>query len=655
MRSRRIATVLGAITLLGSLIVTVPGTVFAGSGFTRQISAAGTANLRSSASPDVGFEQPEIRTEPDGDASAEEVDRSETEGAGAPVTAASGKRAKSNPELGVSFQGLNHRSQRLANGGNQFSLEPPDQGLCAGNGYVMETVNDVLRVYNTAGDPLIGVVDLNTFYGYAPAINRTTGVQGPFITDPSCYFDQATGRWFHVVLTLEVTPRGTFTGKNHLDLAVSQGSNPTGTWNIYRLPVQDDGTDGTPDHHCFTQPTPPAGRTNPSACLGDYPHIGADANGFYVTTNEYSFFGVNFIGAQIYAFSKGALASGASVVQVVQLNTNGAVDSSEGTQPGFTVWPAISPGTGQFATGAGGTEYFLSSNAADEATEPAGTTPGPRESDELIVWALTNTSSLASATPNINLTNKVLGVGDYSAPPKANQKAGDFPLGQCINDTTMSTPFGRGCWQFLFVAEPAHNEVESVLDSNDSRMQQVTYANGKLWGALDTAVSVGGATKAGVAWYIVKPDTSSGSLVAKVAREGILGLAGNNLTYPAIGVTPSGRGVMAFTVVGNDYYASAGYAAIDAVVGVGDIHIAASGLGPADGFTSYKAFVGNPPRTRWGDYGAAVSVGNSVWIASEYIAQTCTFAQYTSAPFGSCGATRTSLGNWSTRISRVTP
>jgi len=423
MRSRRIAAVLGAITLLGSLIVIVPGTVFAGSGFTRQISAAGTANLRSSASPDVGFEQPEIRTEPDGDASAEEVDRSETEGAGAPVTAASGKRAKSNPELGVSFQGLNHRSQRLANGGNQFSLEPPDQGLCAGNGYVMETVNDVLRVYNTAGDPVIGVVDLNTFYGYAPAINRTTGVQGPFITDPSCYFDQATGRWFHVVLTLEVTPRGTFTGKNHLDLAVSQGSNPTGTWNIYRLPVQDDGTDGTPDHHCFTQPTPPAGRTNPSACLGDYPHIGADANGFYVTTNEYSFFGVNFIGAQIYAFSKGALASGASVVQVVQLNTNGAVDSSEGTQPGFTVWPAISPGTGQFATSAGGTEYFLSSNAADEATEPAGTTPGPRESDELIVWALTNTSSLASATPNINLTNKVLGVGDYSAPPKANQKA----------------------------------------------------------------------------------------------------------------------------------------------------------------------------------------------------------------------------------------
>ncbi len=32
------------------------------------------------------------------------------------------------------FNGVNHRDQRLANGGNQFSVEPPDQGMCVGNG-----------------------------------------------------------------------------------------------------------------------------------------------------------------------------------------------------------------------------------------------------------------------------------------------------------------------------------------------------------------------------------------------------------------------------------------------------------------------------------------------------------------------------------------
>jgi hypothetical protein len=110
---------------------------------------------------------------------------------------------------------------------------------------------------------------------------------------------------------------------------------------------------------------------------------------------------------------------------------------------------------------------------------------------------------------------------------------------------------------------------------------------------------------------------------------------------------------MAFTLVGADHYPSAAYASLDDKVGAGDIHVAAAGLGPDDGFTSYVAYIGSPPRTRWGDYGAAVPDGNTMWIASEYIGQTCTLAQYTSAPFGSCGGTRTSLGNWDTRITEL--
>jgi hypothetical protein len=64
-------------------------------------------------------------------------------------------KPKSNPVLGTNFQGLNFHDQRFANGGNQFSVEPPDQGLCAGNGFVVETVNDVLQVYDTAGNALL--------------------------------------------------------------------------------------------------------------------------------------------------------------------------------------------------------------------------------------------------------------------------------------------------------------------------------------------------------------------------------------------------------------------------------------------------------------------------------------------------------------------
>ena len=116
-------------------------------------------------------------------------------------------------------------------------------------------------------------VDLNSFYGYAPAINRSTGVRAQFVTDPSCLYDAATQRFFVVVLTLNTFPNGAFTTVNHLDIAVSQTSNPTGLWNIYRIDVTNDGTWAT--------------RAVPVPCLGDYPHIGADANGFYITTNSY--------------------------------------------------------------------------------------------------------------------------------------------------------------------------------------------------------------------------------------------------------------------------------------------------------------------------------------------------------------------------------
>jgi hypothetical protein len=630
---------LGVIVALG-IAMALSTSVASGAG-QRQIPSAGTTSPVSGPSGVDGLSWPEFPLGEDSDEQGPAPftgtinNRSlSSHGGGHGASANSGKKAKSNPDLKASFDGLNFRQQRLANGGNQFSVEPPDQGLCAGNGFVLESTNDVLRVYHQDGSPATGVADLNSFYGYPAQFNRTTLEEGPFVTDPSCYFDVPTQRWFHVVLTLDVDPdTGAFLGSNHIDIAVSQSADPTGGWNIYRVPVQDDGTDGTPNHGCGLGP-----------CIGDYPHIGADANGFYVTTNEYSLFGTDFHGAQIYAFSKAALASGAASVSVTQIDTHGL----DAGNSGFTLWPAQSPGTSSYDSSGGGTEYFMSSNAADEA-HGDGTTPGPGTSNQLLVWALTNTSSLGSS-PALTLTHQTLTVGQYAIPPKSDQKAGDFPLGQCINDTTSSTPFGPGCWQYLFNDEPAHDEVLSHLDSNDTRMQQVDYANGKLWGALDTALTIGGVNKAGIEYFVVKP---SGH--ASVDLSGYVGLANNNLTYPAIGVTPSGRGVMAFTVVGADNYPSAGYAGIDAKAGVGDVHIAAAGLGPYDGFTGYKALVGNPPRPRWGDYGAAAADGNSIWIASEYIGQTCTLAQYMSSPFGSCGGTRASLGNWDTRVSKITP
>src|ERR671928_1213657 len=267
-------------------------------------------------------------------------------GAGGGPSVNSGKKAKSNPTFNSGFEGLNFYQQRYARGGNQFSVEPPDQAMCAGNGYVVEAVNDVFNVFsqatgasalpdNTATNIVSGfprnvnhAVDLNSFYGYPAAINRSIapgnpGRFGQFVTDPTCIYDAQTQRFFLVVLTLEVnSTTGAFTTVNHLDLAVTQTSNPAGAWNIYRIDVTNDGTN--------------TGGANPGPFLGDYPHIGADANGIYLTTNAYPWCCNGFSGAQIYALSKAQLAAGAASVAVTHIDTSGMVNapSDAGGSPG---------------------------------------------------------------------------------------------------------------------------------------------------------------------------------------------------------------------------------------------------------------------------------------------------------------------------------
>ena len=56
---------------------------------------------------------------------------------------------------GTSWEGSNHFDSRYSGGGNQFSGEPPDQGLCASNTREFEIVNQVVQVYTRTGTPLL--------------------------------------------------------------------------------------------------------------------------------------------------------------------------------------------------------------------------------------------------------------------------------------------------------------------------------------------------------------------------------------------------------------------------------------------------------------------------------------------------------------------
>jgi hypothetical protein len=135
-----------------------------------------------------------------------------------------------------------------------------------------------------------------------------------------------------------------------------------------------------------------------------------------------------------------------------------------------------------YAGSQGGTEYLLSSTNVYQS-------PSKTTGNLLEIWALTNTKSLDSNSPSLTLQSSGITVNTFSLPPAANQKAGVFPVGQSLGDQTFVDKH--------FPGAKATTEVEEPLDTIDTRMTQVSYANGKLWGAIDTAVSVGAPPRPG--------------------------------------------------------------------------------------------------------------------------------------------------------------
>ncbi|MGH2486288.1 MAG: hypothetical protein ACRDHE_09770 [Ktedonobacterales bacterium] len=493
-----------------------------------------------------------------------------------------------NPGL-TGFNGLNHLDQRSANNGNQFSLEPPDQGLCVGGDYTIEAINTALAVYQTHTHALVsGPTALNPFFGFAPEIIRgTPNVFGPFTSDPKCYYDASTGHWFITMLEIDTDPAsGAFGNASHEMLAVSQTINPAGNYAIFSI----DGSD-------------PTGAGCP--CFGDQPLIGADANGFYISTNEFSINGPNFNGAQIYAMSKQGLVEaaehGGAGPTVVHIDASQALVPYGGES--YSLQPATTPPGADYARN---TEYFLSSLQFVDTFD-----------NRIAVWALSNTGSLREGSPNVSLDFKVLKSETYGQPNPASQKSGPTYLGAALG-------------------EPIE-----TLNTNDYRMNQVVYVNGAIYGAVNTILGSDG-VRTGIAYFKVIPQWKHGRLNGRVQSQGYVSLKNDSVFFPSVAVNGHNQALMSFTISGPDYFPSSGYVTFNGDFKAGDVHVAAAGQGPEDGFTGYPEYGGNGT-SRWGDYSAAgVNVDGSFWFADEYIAHPATDL-----------TTRTSLANWATFVGYV--
>lgn len=518
--------------------------------------------------------------------------------------------AGAGPELGTNFAGLTfHNQRRDADGGNQLSLEPPDQGLCVGNGVLIEPINDLLTTYNAVtGDQTGGYESLNQFFFGEHEIDRTQNppIFGTFISDPRCYYDASSGHFFMTVLSFGRDPNtGAFEAPGQVQIATSKTGTPTTSpsdWNFFTLDVTNDGTvSGEPTH-----PGCP--------CFGDQPLLGIDANGIYITTNEFPINGPGFNGAQVYAIQKSALIAGSTPNVQRFEGTQGPVpldQSGYGNGIPYSLQPALSPSASDFATANNGTEYML--GALEFGKRPF------QLDNRLAIWALTNTASL-NTTPDIHISDKIVSSEVYGFPPAIVQPNGPTPLADSLK------------------------EHENLIDGGDDRMQAAIYAHGHLWGASDTIVKTPTrGVQVGAAYYMLTPSfDGSGNVGGTVAKQGYLSVNGNSVTRPSLGVTSSGKVAVGVSLIGPDYFPSAAYATFDDSAGSAPtiLHVASQATVPADGFTGYHAFPPGNGVERWGDYGFAAVDGNNVWVANEWI------------PGRVQGA---DLANWGTYVSKITP
>src|SRR5580704_2889466 len=223
-----------------------------------------------------------------------------------------------------------------ANGGLYgFDIEPPDQGLCAGNGYVMESINiGEIRVYNASLGPVTSDTSLDALMGL-------NGLGWSSAGDIMCQYDADNGGHWFITEIVSTTPESTggafgpgacfFGGHDACreGLAVSTTANPTATsWNVY-----------------FVDPNGIATPSDPGAAsmqlLNDYAKTATTRDAFLMFYDEFNLgtlpagpcpgtFGCfAFNGAQQLAIQKSALELGYAFVNVVHEN----MGADPGIQP----------------------------------------------------------------------------------------------------------------------------------------------------------------------------------------------------------------------------------------------------------------------------------------------------------------------------------
>ena len=291
------------------------------------------------------------------------------------------------------FNGTSSRDSQFTNYNLEF--EPPDQGLCEGNGFVLEPVNSAYRIFRTNGRSIRGPFNVNDLYNVGGK---------EFTSDPRCWYDPATTTWFSTILFLnDAGTQGTVL------IAVRHAKDPLGLWNEYSIDATDLGGRGCP-------------------CFGDQPRIGIDQQNLYITADQFSIQGPQFDGGELWVIDKAGLVAGKPTVKFAHfggLTIDG--QSTLAPQPALsTVRPHA--------------EFMLSQLDFNNQGD-----------NRLGVWAITDRAAVASGgLPTVS--SIVVNSEPYANPPPVPQKGSTSTLNQG-DDRMQQTAFAdNAVWGELTTA-----------------------------------------------------------------------------------------------------------------------------------------------------------------------------------------------------------
>jgi hypothetical protein len=233
--------------------------------------------------------------------------------------------------------------------GQDQNVAPPDTQLAVGPSDIVEAVNATLSVWSKTGTALLSA-DLNSFFG----------VPGGYsFFDPRVVFDPATSRWLMSGVAAESTT-------SYVYLAVSQTSDPLGTWNL-----------NTVVHY--------------AGIVTDQPKLGFDSDVVVLSWGDFSGTSLAFSGEETWVLQKSELLTG-SAVAVTSFGpdlTRFGVVPAENLTPTSIEYLTYNNGCGANTTGA--------CNTGTSALGVVAITGTPAASD--VTWTETDPAMAATTIP----------------------------------------------------------------------------------------------------------------------------------------------------------------------------------------------------------------------------------------------------------------